>query len=277
MILGHKREIEYLKKISQSKRLPHALLFSGQRGLGKKKIAMEFISWIFERPIFNHPDFILIEPEEKEIKIDQIRELKEKLSLKPFLAKLKAAIINKAEAMTLEAQNCFLKTLEEPSNSIIILISENPNLLLPTIISRCEKIKFYPVKRKEIEDYLRERGLNEEKIRRILNISLFRPEVAWELAEDERKFKSLENLKEILEKIKKMNLAERFQLVANLLEEFKISEILEIWMLSLREKLIYQGETKDIPILKEIQKVYFLVSTTNVDQKLALENLFLKI
>jgi DNA polymerase-3 subunit delta' len=278
MILGHQRQINYLKKILDSGKIPHALLFSGQKGLGKKKIALEFISWIFkESPLF-HPDFILIEPISQQIQIDQIRELNWRISLKPMKAKMKTAIINSAHLMTKEAQNCFLKTLEEPKgNALIILISEYPHLLLPTILSRCQKIKFFPVKREEIENYLKEKGLKKEEINKILEISLGRPEVAIFLAENPEKIKEIENLERDLEKIPKTTISFRFQYLKEILKKYNLSEILEIWTVFFRKIFLLNFDKKSIQILKEIQKIDYLILSQNIDQRLALENLIIKL
>src|SRR4030043_1408378 len=88
----------------------------------------------------NNPDFFLIK-EETSIKIDQIRELKGKISLKPFSAKTVVVVISEADKMTLPAQNSLLKILEEPpQSSRIILTAPGPKTLLPTIVSRCQII-----------------------------------------------------------------------------------------------------------------------------------------
>lgn len=278
MILGHQKQIQYLRKILESRKIPHALLFSGQEGVGKKKVALEFISWLFSESPLSHPDFILIEPITSQIQIDQIRELNWRISLKPIKSKIKAALIDRAHLMTKEAQNCFLKTLEEPKgNALIILISEYPKLLLPTIVSRCQTIKFFPVKKEEIESYLKEKGLEKEKIEKILAISLGRPGIAISLAENSESLKNFEKLKNDLEKIAKMSIAIRFLKAKDLLTKFKLTEILEIWSLSLRKIFLSSPSFETIQLLKEIQRIYFLALTTNLDQRLALENLFLKI
>jgi len=89
----------------------------------------------------NNPDFYLIE-EEQSIKITQIRELKKRLSLKPFSSLNIVVLLNRAETMTVPAQNSLLKILEEPpSTSKIILTAPNPGALLPTIVSRCQLIR----------------------------------------------------------------------------------------------------------------------------------------
>lgn len=161
----------FFKRSGKKKPPAQAFIFSGEENLGKKKAAFEFVKLLFceapdttERPCqkclpclliekANHPDFIFIEPQGKEIHIDQIRDdLKKKVFLKPVLAPLKAVIINDAHCLNVLAQNCFLKTLEEPqTRAIFILVSSLPELLLATIRSRCEIMKFYPLKPDEME------------------------------------------------------------------------------------------------------------------------------
>lgn len=277
MILGHQKQIEYLKRILESGKIPHALLFTGERGLGKKRVAFEFLSLLLGSNPLSHPDFILIEPINSQIQIEQIRELNWKISLKPIKSKIKTAIIDSAHLMTKEAQNCFLKTLEEPKgNSLVILISEHQKLLLPTIISRCQTIKFFPVKRKEIENYLREKGLEKEKIDKILEWSLGKPEIAISLAENPKKLEELERIKNNLEKIGKTSVPIRFRYARKLLEKFKFHEILEIFLLAQRKNFLSSFDPKILRILSEIQKIYFFSSITYIDENLALENLFLK-
>jgi len=99
------------------------------------KIAQENLE---ENQIFSHPDFFSISGTNS-IGIEQIRDLEKRLVLKPYRAKIKVVVIDGAEKLTLPAQNALLKTLEEPpENSLIILTSERKDLLLPTIVSRCQ-------------------------------------------------------------------------------------------------------------------------------------------
>ena len=91
------------------------------------------------------------------IKIEAIRELQRKLAFLPYEAKVKVAIINNADLMNLQASNSFLKTLEEPpSSTILILISSQPFKILPTIISRCQTVQFQPLNRENIKKILKE-------------------------------------------------------------------------------------------------------------------------
>jgi len=307
MLIGHQKQLNYLKRIAESGKIPHALLFSGQKKLGKKTIASEFIFWLFEEPgvpkILGHPDFILIEPQEKhpeaersslrgspapssalvrgQIQINQIRDLSWRLSLKPIKAKLKAVIIDEAHSMTPEAQNCFLKTLEEPKgNTILILITEKPNFLLPTIVSRCQIIKFYPVKKDEIERYLKnQEGLSKEEIEEILEIAQGRPGRAVELAFAKEKFEFYKKRTKELAKIFNSNLSSRFQYAKEISTKENLQEILEIWLNYFRNIFIKNCSTPSAKhlgnILQQIQRTIYLISTTNVNPRLALEILMM--
>ena len=157
MLIGHQKQRNFLEKTAKSDKLAHAYLFCGQEKLGKKTIAVEFAKWLFKEDVIKrqHPDFIFIEPEKKEIQISQIRECIWRLSLKPSVAPFKIAIIDEAHCLNQEAQNSLLKTLEEPrGKTLIFLVTEYPERLFPTIISRCQILKFYSVPKEEIERYL---------------------------------------------------------------------------------------------------------------------------
>jgi len=119
----------------------HSLLITGgteeERWQTALKIAQENLK---ENPL-SHPDFLSITGL-KSIGIEQIRELEKKLVLKPYRGKIKITIINEAEKLTLPAQNALLKTLEEPpANSLIILTAPKKDLLLSTVVSRCQIIR----------------------------------------------------------------------------------------------------------------------------------------
>ncbi|MEO6697254.1 MAG: DNA polymerase III subunit delta' [Gammaproteobacteria bacterium] len=155
---------EDLQSLRNSQRLPHALLFKGARGLGKHHLAQRFAQALLcTQPgsdgqaccgcrncllylAGNHPDFFQISPEEggdKPIKVDQVRELNSAMTLKSHGGGYKIAIIGPAEQMNIAAANSLLKTLEEPPpQTLLMLISHNPGLLLPTIRSRCQNLHF---------------------------------------------------------------------------------------------------------------------------------------
>ncbi len=150
---GHKRQLDLLENAFNQGVLAHGYMFAGPEGVGKrtiaKKLAMKILGQETEQQNFFHPDFFEIDGKQG-IKIEQIRELIYKLSLKPYSAPYKVAVIDNADEMTLEAANALLKSLEEPkSHTIIILITSNSNKLPKTIVSRVQKINFGLVKGRE--------------------------------------------------------------------------------------------------------------------------------
>lgn len=140
----HKKQREFLKKKFELNQLSHSYLFTGQKEIGKKDFALEFAEFLGCK----FPDLMIVELEEgKEISIKKIREVQNFLSYKSYNGGFKIVVVNEAEKMNQEAQSCFLKTLEEPKGkTLIILISSKPDLFLPTIISRCQAIKFFKPK-----------------------------------------------------------------------------------------------------------------------------------
>ena len=282
MIIGHQKQQNFLKKIVSSGKIPHALLFTGPEELGKKTIALQMISSIFKDNLLNHPDFSFIEPKTNQIQIAQIRELNWKLSLKPIRAPLLGVVIDKAHSMTLEAQNCFLKTLEEPkAKSLLILITEHPNYLLPTIISRCENLKFYPVRNEEIRIFLEQGKLSKENIKEIIDFSLGRPGKAVNFLKDSEKLKNRKKKIEELEKISNSPFSLRFKYVKELSKKEDLGETLNIWLSYFRKNLIFAKNSQNLlkikNILDSIQETIFLISTTNVNSRLALEILVMKL
>ncbi len=169
-IIGNDTIKETLQKLVNSGKVSHSYLFTGLDGIGKKMIAKEFAKMLMclnenkycnncksciEFDTNNNPDFFYIEPEGNSIKIEQIRDAQRKVSEKPIISNKKIFIIDNADKMTLEAQNCLLKTLEEPPEFItIILISSNDNNLLATIKSRCTIVYFNRISDDEIKKYL---------------------------------------------------------------------------------------------------------------------------
>jgi len=296
MLIGHQKIWQFLIKSVENKKIPHALLFSGENQLGKKTLAFEFIKWLFNDDILKrqHPDFVFIEPVKKEIQISQIRELIWKLSLKPQIAPFKIALIDQSHFMNQEAQSAFLKTLEEPrGNTILILVSEYPEMLFPTILSRVQKIQFYPLSSAEIENYLKTQGISEQKLKEITRISMGRPGKAIDFISDSKKLEvRAQKIKELI-KILSFPLALRFRYAKDLSSRLPVGpsdlrEILNIWLDYFRNLLIdsikKQQSTKNQyslgklkNILQLIQRTNFLISTTNINPRLALEILMLEL
>ncbi len=175
-----------MKRGLEEKRIAHAYLFVGPRGVGKFTCAKLFAAELLSRnnPENSqevrgrvlrevHPDLLVTEPQGRYLLVDQVRELLRELSVKPLEGACKVALVDDAEAMTGEAANALLKTLEEPpGEAVIILISSQPERLLPTIQSRCYRVDFQPLKAEEIKHYLvRKRGVSEGKADLLIRVS----------------------------------------------------------------------------------------------------------
>lgn len=307
-IIGHNNIWRILKKTAQAGKLSHAYLFFGPDRIGKKDIALKFIKFLnceekelSKRPCCvcrvcrdieknTFPDFTIAEIEsgEKEIKISQIRDLNWKLSLQSYSAPFKSAIINNAHMMNKSAQNALLKTLEEPKGqTIIILVTPFPKLLLPTITSRTEKIRFSPVPKKEIKEYLENKKVDKEKIEQLLSIYLGRPGNIIDFVNNPEKLKERDKRIKELKTLIDSSLSNRFEYAKDNSEDPReVGRILDIWLEYFREELITSIKDKSTEnysskklkrIIDLIQNVSFLIAKTGVNRKLAMEMLLIEL
>jgi DNA polymerase-3 subunit delta' len=156
-IIGHERQKDILRRALSGGRLAHAYLFAGPEGVGKRLMALAVARALFceERTGCgecaacrkldhrNHPDLHVLEPDGNSIKIEQVRTIQRDLSLRPVEGRRKVCLIEAADAMTTGAANALLKTLEEPrGDTLLILLSSQPQRLLETIRSRCQILQF---------------------------------------------------------------------------------------------------------------------------------------
>ena len=164
-ILGQERAVDLLRCYISRGTAPHGLLFSGEEGVGKETAARVFLAALLCRApgedgacgtchdcrLFtssSHPNFLKVVPKEgsKSLQIEKIRTLQEELSLKAFSDRPRVAILAPADRMTPQAANALLKTLEEPPpNTCFILIAHRVAAIMPTIVSRCQKVPFFPL------------------------------------------------------------------------------------------------------------------------------------
>src|SRR5512137_1693829 len=181
-ILGQKQAVNQLRTALRSGHLAHAYLFSGIEGIGKFTVAVAFAKALnchthaddscdncvacrkIEKRL--HPDVFFVEPDKNIIKIEQVRDIQKKIIFKPMEGRNKVVIIDQAEKLNLHAANCLLKTLEEPpDDTVIILVAHTAMALLPTIVSRCQRIRFAPLSAAAIREHLAARGVEPEEAR----------------------------------------------------------------------------------------------------------------
>jgi DNA polymerase-3 subunit delta' len=170
-IYGQEGPITVLKSALEKKRVPHAFLFYGAEGIGKRTTALVFAKALNceaggadacdactscrKIDSGNHPDILIIKPEGQFIKVADIKELQERMRFRPLEGTRRVVIIDDAERMNITSANSLLKTLEEPSpTNVFVLVSSRPHLLPLTILSRCHRLRFNPVQRDVISAYL---------------------------------------------------------------------------------------------------------------------------
>lgn len=171
-IIGQNKAKKLLRRAVEQNRLAHAFLFKGPMGVGKKTLARAFAAALnCQKPegqeacgrcpacrkflVGSHPDFIVIEPEGAAIKINQVRELKKTLVFPPFEAEIRVVLLCDIHTMRREAANSLLKTLEEPpSQTMLILTADEAGGILPTILSRCQTVPFFPLPQAEVAKIL---------------------------------------------------------------------------------------------------------------------------
>jgi len=198
-IAGHDEIIRTLTGALVTGRVSHAYLFSGPQGVGKMTTALSYgRALLCEAPqngdacgrcdgcskaaAGKHPDITVIEPQGTTLKISQIRDLAAGIRLGPAVGRWAIRIIDRADTMTQEAANALLKNLEDPQPGIIIiLVSSRPQVILPTILSRCQHMYFQPLlKSQVVQCMIKHAGITEEEASAAASLSGGSPGKAME-------------------------------------------------------------------------------------------------
>ena len=191
-VVGHVRLIDLLSRSVAGSTLPPSLLFAGPAGIGKRLAALSVAQALnchssglraqgskfdacgacaactrIARGV--HPDVLFVSPGDSgNIKIDQVREVIDRAHYRPFEGRRRVVIIDDADALVPHAQNALLKTLEEPTpSSVFILVTARPDMLLPTVRSRCPQLRFRPLSAADIAAALMARGRKETEARAV--------------------------------------------------------------------------------------------------------------
>jgi DNA polymerase-3 subunit delta' len=201
-ILGHSMPIELLKRGIISGKVAQSYLFLGSQGIGKKWVALQFAKALncLERDDKTgdgcdqclscrkindglHPDIVILEPENQTIKVDQVRQMQRDLAYKPYEGLRRVCILAGADRMAPNMSNILLKTLEEPPlHTVLVLLASNSRVMLPTIVSRCQLIRFNALPISVVAQWLVEqKGLPEWEARLLASLSEGSPGKALEL------------------------------------------------------------------------------------------------
>ena len=265
-VVGHKDIIKYIQSSVENGQVGHAYILNGERGSGKKMLASLFAMTLLcekggpepcnvchscrQAESGNHPDILRVTHEKPgTISVDDIREqVNDTVMVKPYQGPYKVYIIDHAELMTPQAQNALLKTLEEPPEYVVFfLLTENAEVLLPTITSRCVMLKLRNIRNTLIRKYLME----------VLEVPDYKADMctafaqgnlgrAIMLANSEHFNEIREEAIQLLKYIHEMELSEIVQAVNRITAyKLEITDYLDIIMIWYRDVLLYKA-TKDM-------------------------------
>lgn len=207
-LFGHEWAARLLQEHLQHGRFRHAYLFTGPAGVGRRTLALRFAQAVNcpqppapgvpcqscrtcrQIEAMQHPDLAVVQAEQvgATLKVDQVRELLHSLSLAPYAARYRVALLLRFEEAHNAAANALLKTLEEPPDKVILLLTaDSPDSLLPTITSRCDVLRLRPASRQALADWLREhKGLEQEEALTLAHLAGGRAGLALRLLADRK-------------------------------------------------------------------------------------------
>lgn len=269
-IVGQKEIVSSLKNSIKFDRVGHAYIFSGPKGVGKRTVAKIFAALLqcknpYEGKICgecfacglhansSNPDFKLLETANASIGVDEIRKIQGDINIRPLYSSRKVYIIVDAEKMTVQAQNCLLKTLEEPPGyTVIILTTSNYDALVSTIRSRSVRYNFRKNTYNEVKDFLQSK--NNDNLENIEFITAYSDGIigtALELTDSDEFAEIREKTLKIILRIKNSKLLDIFD-VYEFFEANKdnLETILDIMLLFYR----------DIIVLKETGRENILIN-----------------
>ena len=260
-MLGHEWAVELLRGHLLSERNRHAYLFTGPQGVGRRTLAIQLAKALNctqpSEPGFfcgacracrlidqtQHPDLTIVQAPEigKALKVDQIRELQRTLSLAPYEANFKIALLLRFEEANLSAANALLKTLEEPPTRVIILMTgSDAEALLPTIVSRCEIIRLRPLSLAQVSEGLQSRwNLPASEANLLAHLSGGRPGYALRLSQNPELLQQRQNQLEDHQKLLKASRVDRFALAEELSKDRTLLiDTLSTWLTLWRDVML---------------------------------------
>jgi DNA polymerase III subunit delta' len=269
-VLGHEWAARMLQQHIARQEVRHAYLFTGPSGVGRRTLALRFAQALncTEPPApgqscggkcrtcrqieqMQHPDLSIVQAENEggTLKIDQIRALQHTLSLAPYQARYRVALMLYFDGANANAQNALLKTLEEaPEKVILLLTADSAENLLPTIVSRCEVLRLHPLQVERLAEALHERwSLPVEESRLLAHLSSGRPGYALRLHNDpaslEQRRGWLDSLQELLSSPRRLRFAYAEKLLSKRGRDFAKSretlrQVMQVWLSFWRDLLL---------------------------------------
>ncbi len=252
--------MRFLKQLLKKDAVPHALLFSGMAGTGKFAAAKEFAKALncLDPQDYDscgvcrechkldeglHPDLVYVgSGDGVSIKIEQVRELRKRFRFRPFEGKFRVVIIQEAQKLLEAAANALLKMLEEPpKGNVFILLTPEPQMLLPTIVSRCCQVRFQPFEDEVVAQYLaREGGLPRDDAARIARLAAGSIEKARWLTEED-KVASWKEVVARLENLDTLSILDFFPMVSDWAKNRETAERdLEFIRLWVRDLILFR-------------------------------------
>ena len=264
-IIGHEQVILHLQNAIRQKRFSHAYLLCGEEGSGKRLVAEAFAKTVLceEEGIVacgkcksckqiesgNHPDYRPVVREKATLGVKEIREqVTADVQIKPYSSEYKIYFIDEAEKMTEEAQNALLKTIEEPPEYAVFLLSvSRQELLLQTILSRCVLLPFYPVATEKVKRFLMEsKGVPDYLAEGAAAFSGGFVGRAVRFAESEEFTEQRKDVLHLVKRIDEMTMAEIMENVKLFAAKKEVADsYLDMMLLWYRDVLLYKA-TRDV-------------------------------
>lgn len=281
-ILGHDWAVELLAGHVARGQARQAYLFTGPQGVGRRTLALRLAQALncpqppepgqpclqcltcsqIER--MQHPDLAVVQSEQVggTLKVEQVRELQRSLTLHPYVAKVRFALLLRFEEAHPSAMNALLKTLEEPAPRVVLAITaESPESLLPTVVSRCEVLRLRPVRLEELSLGLQEiLGLPAEQAQILAHISAGRPGVAINLSRHPELAELRQAWLDQHDQLLSAGRAERFNFAERLAKDKEAFRLLALYWLSYWRDVLHKASGAATPLanLDRLERIHRL-------------------
>lgn len=305
-IIGHSEKIKAFERLLKDQELPHALLFAGASGIGKRTFAFELSRQIYcdnkstaftggcgkcaSCQLFdsgNFPDFYLLEGAQREnSKVENIRELLNKLSLTAYSNKPRIVILNDAEFLSVQAANILLKSLEEPRpNTYYFLISANASRLPMTILSRCQLWNFSKLTTEELTrlatglEAKELKKLSVEKISELAELSDGSIETLLSISQNDAELSAVDSLLKQLVRGETKEILKQIESLVKLKEDEQLAPFLNVLIFKTRLQLKNQKDTEVrrrlSVFLSNLLKSHYLIFDRHFNLKYLMSQIFI--